>query len=78
MNTITIPQSLIKEKDLVLVPRREYEELLKSASGNSIISELDQDLDEAMAQYRAGNSFGPFDAKGSIKFLNSLKSKKGK
>lgn len=29
MTTITIPQTLIKEKELVLIPRREYEKLLK-------------------------------------------------
>ncbi len=31
MNTITIPQDLIKEKDLMLVPRSKYENLLKSS-----------------------------------------------
>ena len=28
MNTITIPNNLIKEKDLVLIPRLEYERFL--------------------------------------------------
>ncbi|MBI2450857.1 MAG: hypothetical protein HYV52_00750 [Parcubacteria group bacterium] len=28
MTTITIPKNLIKEKDLILIPRRKYEELL--------------------------------------------------
>lgn len=28
MNTITIPKNLIKEKELVIIPRREYEKLL--------------------------------------------------
>lgn len=28
MTTITIPKTLIKEKELVLIPRREYEKLL--------------------------------------------------
>lgn len=28
MNTITIPRKLIKEKELVIIPRREYEKLL--------------------------------------------------
>lgn len=29
MDTITIPKKLIKEKELVLVPRRRYEEFLE-------------------------------------------------
>lgn len=29
MTTITIPEKLIKEKDLVVIPRKEYEELLE-------------------------------------------------
>ena len=29
MPTITIPQALIKEKELILIPRREYDKLLK-------------------------------------------------
>lgn len=28
MDTITIPKNLIKEKDLILIPRKEYEGLL--------------------------------------------------
>ena len=28
MTTITIPEELIKEKELVLIPRRDYEQLL--------------------------------------------------
>lgn len=28
MNTITIPKELIKEKELVLIPRQKYEEFL--------------------------------------------------
>ena len=30
MNTITIPRNLIKNDDLVIVPRKEYEKLLSS------------------------------------------------
>lgn len=31
MPTITIPEKLIKEKELMVVPRREYEDLLRIA-----------------------------------------------
>lgn len=29
MNTITIPRSIIRDDDLIVMPRREYEELLE-------------------------------------------------
>ncbi|OGD30620.1 hypothetical protein A2W60_02795 [Candidatus Azambacteria bacterium RIFCSPHIGHO2_02_46_12] len=29
MTTITIPKEMIKEKELIVIPRREYEQLLK-------------------------------------------------
>ncbi len=35
MNTITIPKNLIKEKELVLIPRREYEKLLAKQAGQA-------------------------------------------
>ncbi|MEK7586743.1 MAG: hypothetical protein AAB453_02650 [Patescibacteria group bacterium] len=34
MTTITIPKNLIKEKDLILVPRLQYENLLKHSVVN--------------------------------------------
>ncbi|MBI4159729.1 hypothetical protein HY504_01050 [Candidatus Wolfebacteria bacterium] len=76
MITITIPKKLIKEDDLVIMPRKEYEaflRLLKRSKGKSY-SQLDMDLDEAIAEYRAGKFFGPFDtAKAGIAFLKSRK-----
>ncbi|MBI5306429.1 hypothetical protein HZB04_02505 [Candidatus Wolfebacteria bacterium] len=33
MNTITIPKKLIREKELVLIPRREYKKLLAKQAG---------------------------------------------
>lgn len=40
MNTITIPKNLIKEKELVLIPRREYEKFLLFHSKKEKGSEL--------------------------------------
>jgi len=31
MATITIPKNLIKEKDLMIIPRKQYESLLRSS-----------------------------------------------
>jgi hypothetical protein len=65
MNTITIPSHLIREKDLVLIPRRDYERLL---FGSEIItkkpkrlSELDKRLNKALEEVKRGEVYGPFD-----------------
>lgn len=72
MTTVTIPKKLTKEGDLVVVPRINYERLLRIAAQ---ATELDRDLDDAIAEYRAGKFFGPFDtAKAGIKFLKSRRS----
>lgn len=33
---ITIPKELIKEKELVLIPRKKYEELLRAQKGEKV------------------------------------------
>jgi len=35
MTTITIPQNLIREKELIIIPRRNYEDLLRKAVGKT-------------------------------------------
>ena len=37
MNTLTIPKSLIKNDDLVVLPRREYEKLLRTQNSDNFI-----------------------------------------
>lgn len=41
MNTLTIPKSLIKNDDLIVLPRREYEELLRAKNHNNIVIKRD-------------------------------------
>lgn len=57
MDVITIPQKIIKNDDLVIMPRKKYEQFL------SIIrrqSQLDSDLNEAIGQVKRGKAVGPF------------------
>lgn len=57
MDVITIPQKIIKNDDLVIMPRKKYEQFL------SIIrrqSQLDSDLNEAIGQVKRGKAAGPF------------------
>ncbi|MBI2100168.1 MAG: hypothetical protein HYT48_02410 [Candidatus Vogelbacteria bacterium] len=59
MTTVTIPKTLAQKGDLVLIPRKEYEEL-----------QLNHDLRQAIQEYRAGKYYGPFaDAKSAVSFL---------
>ena len=58
METIIIPKKLLKEKDVVLVPRKEYEELLER---KKFYDELDKDLNKAIDDYRKGKAIGPFE-----------------
>jgi len=52
MTTITIPEKLIKEKELIVIPRKKYEEFvnLEKLLKNRIAEE--RDTDEAIAIYK--------------------------
>lgn len=59
MKTITIPKDLIKNDDLVIMPRREYEGLRDSAIPtyylkNEEALEVDSLVDEGLMEYRTG------------------------
>jgi RNase P protein component len=59
MNTITIPKNLIKNDDLVIVPRKTYEGLLRASQKNTE-KRLPKDLEEALQEVRDGKVIGPF------------------
>ena len=77
MTTITIPKRITHGKDLIIIPREDYEKLLglsKKIRKVKIKSELDRGLDEALKEVREGKTFGPFKtAEEGIKFLDSDK-----
>ena len=76
MATITIPKKLIENDDLVILPRKKYEELLRVAAKENkrIYNQFDKDLDETIAEYKAGKFFGPFNTiENGIKFLKTRK-----
>ena len=60
MNTLTIPKNLIQNDDLVVLPRKFYESLLRSNSNSISSSKLDKDLVESIKEYKMGKTFGPF------------------
>ena len=58
MSTLTIPKSLINNDDLIVLPRKVYESLLRSANVSS--SKIDKDLAESILEYKMGKTVGPF------------------
>ena len=71
MNTITIPQKLAKKGDLVVIPRKEYEELLHFHS--KIVKEVPMTLRQRQALLRARKNL----AQGNFLTLHELKRKLG-
>ncbi|MBU1014892.1 hypothetical protein KKI17_00415 [Patescibacteria group bacterium] len=64
MNTLTIPKKLTRRGELVVIPRKEYEELLDTHQWKE---ELDKDLAKSIAQYRKGQAAGPFRSAAQLK-----------
>jgi len=59
MTTITIPKKLTKGEELVIIPRKQYEEFLKILNR---YNKLDQDLNKSIKQVKKGKIVGPFNS----------------
>jgi len=66
MNPITIPKKFIKNDDLVIVSRKEYEEILKRAQKRTE-TELDRRLGKALDRVLRGKIKGPFGSTKALK-----------
>lgn len=76
MTTLTIPKKLTQKGDLIIIPRKEYEGLLRSYKKpkKAFNERLDEDLNKAIQEYRTGKFYGPFNnAKDLMKSLRSKK-----
>jgi len=71
MTIITIPKELIKEKELVIIPRRELEELLRLAEKNAPEVDLTPTQKKILLNARKNKKSGNFLT------LNELKNKLG-
>ena len=67
METITIPRKLSRKGNLVVIPKKEYEELLKAKKIKEFYAELDRDLDKAIDSYKKGKAIGPFSSIAELK-----------
>ena len=73
MQTLTIPQKITKQGELILIPRRDYDRLLARSKP---VSELDKRLALALEEVRQGKVYGPFStAAEGIAFLRSQRKK---
>ncbi|MEK7117584.1 MAG: hypothetical protein AAB861_02305 [Patescibacteria group bacterium] len=64
MATITINKSVTKGEELVIIPRKEYEELV-SAKNNK--NGLDKELLAALKEIKQGKLVGPFNSVKELK-----------
>lgn len=61
MTTVTIPKKVTKGEELVVIPRKDYEEFLRFRKLRAF-SKLDKDLQEAMIDVFEGRVSGPFNS----------------
>ena len=57
---ITIPQKIAAKGDLVLVPKKEYDALIRIREGTAEKRALDAELEIALEEVRQGKTIGPF------------------
>jgi hypothetical protein len=76
MATLTIPKSLINNDDLIVLPRKLYESLLRAQNNNVVVkkstffkikkgqekfyNKLDKGLTQALHEVKQGKVVGPF------------------
>lgn len=72
MITITIPKKITKGEELVVIPRKEYERVLRIfKKEKKTRTQLDRDLEKALEDVKAGRLLGPF--KNVKEFKNAIK-----
>ncbi len=60
MVTITIPKKVTNGKELIVVPKEDWERLLKIVKRKIYQMELEKGLKEALEEVKAGKVIGPF------------------
>jgi hypothetical protein len=60
MVTVTIPREVTKGEELVILPRKLYEQFLRVNAIRKTAKKLDTRLKEALSDVKAGRTVGPF------------------
>lgn len=72
MARITIPKKITKGKELVVIPKKDWERLQKMAKIKISQIKLEKGLRDALREVKAGKMIGPFGkAKDLVKSLES-------
>ncbi len=74
MAVVTIPKELSKKGDLVVIPRKEYEEYLRFKTNNiqQTSKKCDHGFKKSLEELRQGKTIGPFNnAKDLMKSLRA-------
>lgn len=61
MPTLALPKRMLGNDDLIIMPRREYEVLLRAAKKHAA-KPLGRDLLKALREVGAGETIGPFQS----------------
>jgi len=73
MVTITIPKKITDGKELIVVPKKDWEKLWKIAKGKIYQFELEKGLKKALKEVKAGKTIGPFSKADDL--IKALKKK---
>ena len=60
MVTITIPKKITNRKELIIIPKTEWEKLQKIARAKLFDLELERGLKKALEDVKTGRILGPF------------------
>ena len=60
MTTITIPKRITKGEELVIIPRKDYEQLFDIRKKIKKMRFIDKDLKKSLKQAKEGKTVGPF------------------
>jgi len=70
MPIITIPKEITNGKELMIIPKEDWERILELAKKNVCRLKLEKGLEEALVEIKAGKLIGPFkEAEDLIKSL---------
>lgn len=67
MTILTIPKKLSGKGELILVPRRDYEKLLKALKEQIFTDRLERDLEAALREINRNKVYGPFNSVQGLK-----------
>jgi len=74
---ITIPRKIVQKGDLVLVPKKEYDTLVRIKEDAEEKRALDAELAIALEEVRQGKTIGPFNnVRDLMKALRTRKSRR--